>query len=254
MSSNKMYSVYCHTSPDGKKYVGISCDPKYRWHSGSGYKKNKVFYEDIQKYGWDKFTHEILFEGLTYQFAKVTEYNLIKEYGCLYPKGYNLSPSGDSSNITETTREKMRQHSLGNKRSLGHRHPLERRKKISESLKKHYAPSPEHPEGIHGPNYGRKFSDESRKKMSEYKKNLPREDQLKLAERLPRYKGKENPKSRAVIRTDDKGETMMFDCISDAIRYMGENYYKQGIIRCCKGIQKEYKGYSWKYASQEVAI
>ena len=64
------YSVYCHVSPTGKKYVGISSNPEKRWGNGEGYKKNYLFYPDIQLYGWDNFIHEILYTNLSIEDAK----------------------------------------------------------------------------------------------------------------------------------------------------------------------------------------
>lgn len=63
------YSVYCHTSPSGKKYVGISKNPVKRWNSGRGYSKNYRFARAINKYGWDSFRHEILADGLSAEEA-----------------------------------------------------------------------------------------------------------------------------------------------------------------------------------------
>ena len=71
------YSVYCHTTPSGRKYVGISCAPEKRWNHGKGYEKNYLFDRAIKKYGWDKIKHEILCEGLSLDEAKATEKELI---------------------------------------------------------------------------------------------------------------------------------------------------------------------------------
>lgn len=36
----KSYTVYKHTSPSGKVYIGITCrKPEYRWNHGKGYKE-----------------------------------------------------------------------------------------------------------------------------------------------------------------------------------------------------------------------
>ena len=36
----RKYTVYKHTSPSGKVYIGITCrKPKYRWNNGKGYKE-----------------------------------------------------------------------------------------------------------------------------------------------------------------------------------------------------------------------
>ena len=39
------FCVYKHTCPNGKVYIGITCqNPIKRWKGGSGYKNNKHFY------------------------------------------------------------------------------------------------------------------------------------------------------------------------------------------------------------------
>lgn len=74
------YKVYCHISPNNKVYIGITQqEPKQRWQGGKGYKENQYFYRAIQKYGWDNFQHEILFENLTKQEAEKKEIELIKK-------------------------------------------------------------------------------------------------------------------------------------------------------------------------------
>lgn len=43
------YSVYVITSPEGKKYVGMTMHkPEYRWNNGNGYFQNERFYADIK--------------------------------------------------------------------------------------------------------------------------------------------------------------------------------------------------------------
>ena len=48
----RKYTVYKHTSPSGKVYIGITCrKPKYRWNNGKGYKEKdqRLFYNAIKK-------------------------------------------------------------------------------------------------------------------------------------------------------------------------------------------------------------
>ncbi len=41
------YNVYSHTSPSGKKYIGITKQkPEHRWSNGDGY-KHKWRYEGL---------------------------------------------------------------------------------------------------------------------------------------------------------------------------------------------------------------
>ena len=73
------YTVYKHTSPSGKVYIGITKrKPEYRWNKGKGYRKDQLlFYRAIKKYGWGNFTHEILYTGLSEKDAKNIEISLI---------------------------------------------------------------------------------------------------------------------------------------------------------------------------------
>ena len=91
----KNYKVYMHTNLiTNKKYVGITkANAETRWNHGNGYKANKKFYSDIKKYGWDNFSHEILYDGLDYLQARTIEASFIKKYD-LIKNGYNQATSG----------------------------------------------------------------------------------------------------------------------------------------------------------------
>ena len=87
------YKVYIHTNVSNKKkYIGITrVSEKQRWSNGNGYKQNKKFYKDIQKYGWDDgFTHEIAHDNLSYSEARRLEKYYISKYDSV-SKGYNNS-------------------------------------------------------------------------------------------------------------------------------------------------------------------
>ena len=49
---NKNYCVYEHIFPNGKKYIGISCDAEKRWRNGKGYETQPKIARAINKYGW----------------------------------------------------------------------------------------------------------------------------------------------------------------------------------------------------------
>lgn len=106
------YSVYKHTSPSNKVYIGITKHrPERRWCSGKGYKNNQYFYRAIEKYGWDAFKHEILFEKLSKEDACKKEIELIAFYKSNQKEfGYNITSGGDGCNglkHTEETKKKM---------------------------------------------------------------------------------------------------------------------------------------------------
>ena len=90
MDDDKCYSVYLHRCPNSKVYIGISKNCQLRWNHGLGYKDNKEFFSDIQKFGWDNIEHKILLQCLTESEAKNEEAKLILAYDSENPeKGYN---------------------------------------------------------------------------------------------------------------------------------------------------------------------
>lgn len=91
------YSVYCHTNKiNGKKYIGITQrKPEKRWGSNGCNYKGQVFYNAIQKYGWDNFEHEILYENLSKTDAENVEIELISKFKTRNEKfGYNVAIGG----------------------------------------------------------------------------------------------------------------------------------------------------------------
>lgn len=85
------YKVYLHTNLfNHKKYVGITkVSEKTRWSNGNGYKANKKFYQDIQKYGWENgFSHEIIEDNISYKEARSLEKYYITKYNSV-AQGYN---------------------------------------------------------------------------------------------------------------------------------------------------------------------
>lgn len=90
------WSVYKHTTPSGKVYIGVtSKEPKERWNSGHGYKKCKAFWNAIVKYGWKNIQHEVLYRNLSKQDAERLEQELIAQCqsrDCRY--GYNIASGG----------------------------------------------------------------------------------------------------------------------------------------------------------------
>lgn len=148
-----MFCVYKHTAPNGKIYIGITKgNPARRWNNGNGYKQNAHFYSAIQKYGWDNFKHEILFDGLTKEEACNKEAALIAKHKSNDSEyGYNLSVGGECS-------------------ALGCKHTQETRKKMSETRK--------------GENcywYGKKRSKETISKIQKAKAGKPLSEKTKAA-------------------------------------------------------------------------
>ena len=96
MKELNKYTVYVHTFPNGKKYVGVTCLPaNARWCNGKGYDNHKKMSEAIKEFGWENVKHEIVSEKLTQTEASEKEKELIKELRTTEDDyGYNSSVGG----------------------------------------------------------------------------------------------------------------------------------------------------------------
>lgn len=235
------FCVYKHTAPNGKVYIGITCQkPQYRWRGGEGYRHNEHFHNAILKYGWDNFKHEILFENLTQAEASSKEIELIALHKSnLREFGYNIENGGYYSSICDETRQKISQamkgkcvgekhHAHGKMRSEEHRRHLsealkgktikeETRKKISESTK-----------GEKSCHFGKHHTEETKRKISDALKGKP-------STRITHFK-------RVVcIETN-----VIYGSIPEASQKTGVR--KSSIYACCNGNYKTAGGYKWRYA------
>ena len=116
-NNERKWSVYIHTNKTNNKvYIGItSWKPEDRWgHNGNRYYKedHSVFYNAIQKYGWDGFEHIIFAENLTEEEAKKMEIVLIALYKSNCKRyenpsyGYNMTDGGDGTTGRTHSEEK----------------------------------------------------------------------------------------------------------------------------------------------------
>ena len=108
------YILYCHTNLiNDKKYFGITRQsPQRRWgKNGIAYKCNTHFYGAITKYGWDNFSHDILFSRLSIEDACELEQEHIAKFQTTNPLyGYNHTSGGDSNySFSDDVKLKMRE-------------------------------------------------------------------------------------------------------------------------------------------------
>lgn len=104
------YLVYCHITPSGKRYIGITKqEPTKRWLNGKGYYYNNHFNRAIHKYGWDNIDHKIIAENLTQTEACENEKKFIAKYKTNDPKyGYNLTSGGEKGfQLTDESKRKL---------------------------------------------------------------------------------------------------------------------------------------------------
>lgn len=96
------YKLYMHTNLiNNKKYIGVTRKkPEERWgRNGSHYKSSKHFWNAIQKYGWNNFKHEILFDNMSKDKCYALEQEYIKKYNSNNQNyGYNIASGGIGGN------------------------------------------------------------------------------------------------------------------------------------------------------------
>lgn len=99
MALSNKFSVYKHTNiANGKIYIGITSQPvERRWQKGAGY-VHTYFGNAISKYGWNGFTHEVIFTGLDKKTACRVEIELIAAYKANEREyGYNIAEGGNTA-------------------------------------------------------------------------------------------------------------------------------------------------------------
>lgn len=170
------YTIYKHTTPNNKIYIGITKQSvKRRWRNGYGY-KGQLFYKAIEKYGWNNIKHEILYKNLSEKQAKILEVSLIHYYKSNNKDyGYNITIGGDTSEgriITQELREKLKK---GGQMSIKFTHTEEANKKrrktmtgrkLSESHKQKVSENHADVSGVNNPMYKKHHSEETRQKIS----------------------------------------------------------------------------------------
>lgn len=94
----KKYKIYVYTNKiNNKKYVGQTCVTLYERaeKNGIGYKNCSRFWNAIQKYGWENFEPEILYDNLTKEEADTLEIQTIASLHTQNDKyGYNIRGGG----------------------------------------------------------------------------------------------------------------------------------------------------------------
>ena len=271
----KDYCVYKHETPNGKVYIGQTCKkPNERWSNGYGY-KNQVFYNAIQKYGWENIKHEILFEGLSKSEADEKEVEMISLYNsCDNEFGYNISHGGGGTlgvKPSEETKQKISSSHKGMKRSeeskikqsetlTGRHHSEETKRKIGEANSRRIW-SEESRRKLSEANKGKTLSDETKKKIGEAGKGrTPSEKNREITARNNRERiwteesRKKSSESHKGIPASNRRKVLcvetgvIYDSMQNAAESVGLKSHAS-ISYACSGKIQSHKagGYTWVY-------
>lgn len=273
----KSYTVYMHTTPSNKCYIGITGQSIYkRWQRGGGYANNDYFTKAINKYGWDNIKSEVLYENLTLEEAKEKEIALIKKYKATDREhGYNIREGGNNNGKhSEETKKKIGKAHLGN--TYGR----------LTAGKSRVKPSKETRMKMSRARKGMKLTKEWKNNISAGKQNISKETRMKLSKSL---KGRASPnkgipmteeqkkkigdanrgrvfseetrqifkdastRKKTVIQYDlNMNEIRTFESTMDAQRETG--IANSNISACCRGKLKTSGGYIWRYKEENTHI
>lgn len=211
------YSLYRHTFPNGKMYIGVTKKvPVYRrWQNGYGYSQQPKMARAIAKYGWDNVRHDILLTNLTEREAKFWEQFYIRQFDTVN-HGYNITLGGDGLTGMKLSEE--------TKRKIGEANRQKKYPGNAAALKKYISQ--------HGAwNKGKSLAGEHLRKITEERRQRCNKPIFAC-----------NPQTHKVVLT--------FPSCTVAAKSCGVS--KNVISRCAHGGRKTSCGYEWRYADASV--
>lgn len=222
--TNNNYIVYMHTSPNDKRYIGITSQkPERRWrNNGEGYKNHVYFWKAIQKYGWNNFKHDILYTDLTKKEAEQKEIELIAYYNSNnIDFGYNMSIGGESG-------------------SKGYKYTDEQKRHMSEVHKGEM-------NGMYGKHHTKETIEKER--VAHLRENLSEDTLYKMS---VAKKGKK--RDRKSVEKQIATISNKVICVETSVVYNGtreagrlNNISHSCIARVCRGERKTAGGFQWRY-------
>ena len=165
----RKFIIYKHTSPSGKVYIGQTCTATWaRWRRGKGYKRCTKFWNAIQKYGWDNFEHEIIYNNLSQDEANALEEMLIAQY-MKEGVAYNTKPGGNNHAgwvMDDKMKLKISKANKGKKRTDEQKLRMSisaKKRPLSEGFIKHWSEQ----RGKPSPMAGKHHTEKTKRRISE---------------------------------------------------------------------------------------
>ena len=155
-----IYTIYKATNKiTNKSYIGFDKNWPSRKHGHKSRAKhssnNYKFYNAINKYGWDNFEWQVMYQSKDYDHTyKTIESYFIEQYDS-YNTGYNMTKGGDGATGSKNSGA-PKGRIPWNKGKTGHKHSEETKRKLSNANKG----KPAHNKGI-------PMSDEAKAKASQ---------------------------------------------------------------------------------------
>lgn len=248
--------IYCVTClVNGKQYIGQTKKTvEHRWkeHINETVREDYKFHRAIRKYGEENFLIEVVIEISSPNKEELKakldyiERRLIKRFDTRR-NGYNSTDGGDGCyglTITEETREKLRLSHLGKpvlestRKKIGKAHRgMKRSKETCERIRLSHL-------GEKNPLYGKKHSEEHRKKISESMKGHKNTLGKKFSKETRRKMSLARGYSEIYQFTLDGKFLKEWISITEIKRKIKVNRVS---LRNCIINSLPYKGYIWKF-------
>jgi group I intron endonuclease len=217
----RTYWIYCITNAvNGKQYVGQTKEgTKKRWmyHVRDAFctPKNRgcpILCRAIRKYGKDAFVHNVLEVVHTLEESNLRETFWIKELNTLSPRGYNCVSGGGVRELSEETRLKMSGRKGPLSPNFGKKFSEEHRKRISAAkLGQKYRPMSEEVRQKHARGMkGKTHSESAKERIRESKIGVPRSAETKEKLRLANLGKKFSEERKKQISQRIRGENNPF--------------------------------------------
>lgn len=226
----------------GKKYVGqtLCKDIESRWKQHRNVDKScigRYLLNAYKKHGIDKFKFQIICICFD-EDTNIYEEQYIQKYNCIVPNGYNLKAGGKNSKHHPETIKKMSESLKG--RILGTKTESTFQKLRESKL------------GERNPNFGKKMTDEQKKKISDFMKKRHRDINNLSTKQLEGLEKGRGQSKKPVGKYDTQGHLIKtYDSSVEAS--IANNICCSSIRRVCNG-HKSYKtagGFIWKYLPKE---
>lgn len=206
---------------NGKVYIGQTVTSlKQRWKCHRHSSANCIFHKAIRKYGAENFTVEQIDIAADVDELNMKEKYWIRHYNSMIPNGYNSTDGGDNFVVSETVRKKM----------------SEKRKGVPG--RKLY--------GEENPFYGKKHSEETRRKLSEHAKKRTGSKNPFYGHALTETQRAAHCKKVVCVETGEVFESMVDACK----KYSVDPSTMSKVLRKIEG--KTCKGFHWEYVNKEI--
>lgn len=227
------------------EYSGEGIERVYKYHKSLKERNesyNKHLLSSIEKYGIEAF--EVIEEfDVAYSKEELDklEKKYIKDFNCLNPNGYNNDEGGNEGKLCEESKRLLSEKNSGeNNPFYGKKHSEETKKKMKENHA--------NIRGEKHPMYGKHQSEETKEKnrQAHLKENLSEETRIKMSTKAKQRTGLKNHRSKPVWCEELK-----------EVRPSGKEWAKElklvqsSISQCCNGKRNHTGGYHFRFAKKE---